>query len=48
MMEKFEALREEMGYRWSLPGILPKVLPAGEEAGTLTRRAPLFWTLPVC
>lgn len=37
MMEKFEALREEMGYRWSLPGILPKVLPAGEEAGTLTR-----------
>ena len=32
----FDALAEEMGYRWKLREILPRVLCAGEEAGCLT------------
>ena len=36
MMEQFEALDEVKAYQWKLEEILPKVLPAGEPAGTLT------------
>lgn len=36
MAEKFEKRREEMGYSFSLLKLLPDVLPAGENAGTLT------------
>lgn len=37
MMEKFEAVRKQMGYGWELEQILPKVLPAGKVAGALTQ-----------
>lgn len=36
MLEKFEALVAEHGYNWKLKDILPKVLLAGDFAGTLT------------
>ena len=36
MMDKFEALIAEKHYPWKLSEILPKVLVAGEHAGTLT------------
>jgi sugar (pentulose or hexulose) kinase len=36
MMEKFDELIKPYGVPWSLSGILPKVLNAGEDAGTLT------------
>ncbi|MGN1175093.1 MAG: xylulokinase [Roseburia sp.] len=36
MIEKFNHLIEPYGYPWKLQDILPKVLLAGEEAGTLT------------
>lgn len=36
MMKKFDALIADKGYGWNLESILPKVLVAGEKAGTLT------------
>lgn len=36
MLHKFDSLVEERQYPWKLEGILPKVLLAGEDAGTLT------------
>lgn len=36
MMEQFKQLIAEYNFKWSLDSILPKVLTAGEEAGTLT------------
>ncbi len=36
MMEKFENLTDKDAYPWKLKDILPKVLCAGENAGTLT------------
>lgn len=36
MVEKFDALVAEKNYPWKLTDILPKVLLAGENAGTLT------------
>lgn len=36
MMEKFDKLVEPEGYRWKLADILPEVLMAGANAGTLT------------
>ncbi len=36
MMEKFQEMASEDGVPWSIRDILPKVLSAGEDAGTLT------------
>ena len=36
MLEKFDALDNVKAYPWKLEEILPKVLTAGENAGTLT------------
>ncbi len=36
MVKKFDALAAEKGYEWKLRDILPKVLVAGQNAGTLT------------
>ncbi len=36
LLEKFDALIAERGYPWKIKDILPKVLTAGENAGTLT------------
>lgn len=36
MIRKFDELTESCGYGWKLSDILPKVLSAGEKAGTLT------------
>lgn len=37
MMKKFDALAASAGYSWNLRAIFPKVLRAGEAAGTLTK-----------
>lgn len=37
MIEKFDKLVAPCGYSWKLKDILPEVLLAGEEAGTLTK-----------
>lgn len=37
MTAKFDAIAKEMGYTWNLRGIFPKVLKAGDQAGTLTQ-----------
>lgn len=36
MMDKFQKIIDPYGFPWKLAGILPRVLVAGEEAGTLT------------
>ncbi len=36
MLEKFSALEDVKKYQWSISEILPKVLVAGDKAGTLT------------
>jgi sugar (pentulose or hexulose) kinase len=36
MLSKFDALAAQKGVNWKLSGILPQVLLAGEEAGSLT------------
>ena len=36
MIESFDALVADKGYPWKLRDILPKVLPAGADAGSLT------------
>lgn len=42
MMEQFEALTQKEGFRCKLDRILPKVLSAGEDAGTLTPEGALL------
>ena len=37
MLDKFQSLKEVQAYSWDLEDILPKVLLAGEDAGTLTK-----------
>ena len=37
MLDKFQSLKEVQAYSWNLENILPKVLLAGEAAGTLTK-----------
>lgn len=36
MVAKFDKLASDMGYAWTLGGILPRVATAGEDAGSLT------------
>ena len=36
MVEKFDKLMAPYGYSWNLLGVLPKSIPAGADAGTLT------------
>lgn len=36
MLAQFDALLADRGYGWALADILPAVLPAGQQAGTLT------------
>ncbi len=36
MVERFDALIADKGYKWKLRDILPRVLSAGEDAGNLT------------
>ena len=36
MLESFQALVAEQGYGWKISNILPRLLPAGAEAGRLT------------
>ncbi len=38
MIKKFDELVADKGYEWNLEEILPKVLKAGEQAGTLTEK----------
>lgn len=42
MVEKFDKLIEPYGYSWKLKDIFPKVLVAGENAGTLTEEGAAF------
>ena len=42
MVQKFNALIASKGYPWKLRDILPKVLAAGENAGTLTEAGARF------
>ena len=41
-LAQYEALVADKGYPWKLSGILPKVLPAGAPAGTLTAKGAAF------
>lgn len=36
MLTKFDSLAKKMGYGWDIRKVLPKVLPAGADAGVLT------------
>ena len=36
MVEKFDKLVEPYGFPWKLRDIMPEVLVAGQDAGTLT------------
>ncbi len=42
MMQQFNALIHKEGFPWKLEEILPKVMMAGEEAGTLTKEGALL------
>ena len=42
MVEKFDALIAPKGFGWTLRDVLPKVLPAGAEAGALTPEGARF------
>lgn len=42
MVEKFDALVRPYGYSWKLRDIFPKVLVAGEQAGTLSEEGATF------
>lgn len=42
MINKFDALLEPYGYSWKIRDIFPKVLVAGENAGTLTEEGAAF------
>ena len=42
MLEKFDVLHADKGYPWKVKDILPKVLSAGDDAGTLTAEGALL------
>ena len=42
MVEKFDALMAPYGYSWKMRDIFPKVLAAGENAGSLTEEGAAF------
>ncbi len=42
MLAKFDAISSEMGCPWTLKGILPRVLSAGENAGRMTEAGALL------
>ncbi len=42
MVDKFDSLIKEKGYSWNLLSIFPKVLVAGEDAGSLTPQGALL------
>ena len=42
MLDQFDALVADKGFPWKIREILPKVLSAGEDAGTLTEEGALF------
>ena len=42
MVERFDDLIRDRGYRWKLRDILPKVMVAGQRAGTLTSQGAAF------
>ncbi len=42
MAEKFNALADKKGYDINILNLLPKILPAGQNAGTLTKEGALF------
>ncbi|MBO5290369.1 MAG: ATPase, partial [Clostridia bacterium] len=42
MLDKFDELVADKGYPWKIREILPKVLVAGENAGTLTEKGALL------
>lgn len=42
MCSKFQALIQDKGYPWTLKSILPAVLPAGMQAGVLSREGALL------
>lgn len=42
MLDKFDELTEQNAYPWKLADILPKVLPAGANAGILTKEGAKF------
>ena len=42
MVERFDALAQPYGFSWKLRDVLPKVLPAGREAGHLTTAGAAF------
>lgn len=42
MVDKFDALVEEKGFKWRLREILPEVMLAGEPAGRLTKQGALL------
>ena len=42
MVQKFDALIEKYEYGWKLRDIFPKVLVAGEKAGSLTKEGAVF------
>ncbi|MBR1660142.1 MAG: FGGY-family carbohydrate kinase [Oscillospiraceae bacterium] len=42
MIEKFDALLAQRGFGWRTRDVLPKVLPAGAQAGTLTEAGARF------
>ena len=42
MLDKFDALIQKYDFSWSIRGILPKVLTAGQAAGLLTERGSAY------
>lgn len=42
MLNRFDSLLGKRGYKWNIRNILPIVLKAGEEGGTLTEEGALF------
>ena len=43
MLDKFEEIMVPKGYPWKLRDLLPEVLSAGDEAGTLTEEGANCW-----
>ncbi len=46
MLQKFNTMAAAKGYAVDLNALLPEVLPAGADAGTLTEAVPACWTPP--
>lgn len=47
MLDKFSTLDEVKKFKWNIKDILPKILVAGENAGTLTEKELRFLTRQV-